>query len=397
MMAGVIVPLLLICLTALPSPANAEGRQVWTVPGKGEQFAPVQSAAFDRERGTVYLATLGNLFEVRDGMPHLVAEPPVSGAQILLAPGGELFAWLLPNDQSFPEVISERREPVAVGGPYLVNLMDLSGERLTELRHEKPPFGCGALILGHQGRIIVTIAALDDWQGVHGRYRYTFWRRDGEMLANVVRPEREIPVAGADGRSLLLLGKKEALAYTNDGKLIWRLDGRFRKAAIGSWGKLALLNPADKKAINQVLIYDGSEPKVAEIPTPVHHLRLAPDGSTAVVGGDRGRYFFLEPGGAQVKEGRRLPFEANLFISDLELIDRETVAVGVLLGMGEPPRQTWARGGLVVVNRDGKIQYRSEHTISEPLASRPGLDATYELPYVIGFTLDMAVLVELEH
>jgi hypothetical protein len=396
-MTGVIVPLLLICLTALPSPASAEGRLLWTVPGKGEQIAPVQSAALDRERGTVYLATLGNLYEVREGTPHLIAEPPAPGAQLLLAPGGELFAWLLPNDQSFPEVPSEQQQPAAIGGPYIVNLRDLSGEMLVELRHEKPPFGCGALILGLQGRIIVTITALDDWQGVHGRYRYTFWRRNGEMLANVVRPEREIPVVGADGRCLLLLGRKEAIAYSNEGSLIWRLDGRFRKAAIGSWGKLALLNPADKKAINQVVIFDGSEPKVVEMPTPVHHLRLAPDSSLSVVGGDRGRYFFLEPGSAQVKEGRRLPFEAGLFISDLELIDRETVAVGVVLGEGEPPQQSWTRGGLVVVNHDGKILYRSEHTISEPLASRPGLDATYELPYVIGFTLDMTVLIELGH
>jgi hypothetical protein len=396
-MAGVIVLLLLICLAALPSPANADGRQVWTIPGKGEHMAPVQSAAFDRERGTVYLATLGSLFEVHDGVPHLVAEPPVPGAEIMLAPGGELIAWLLPNEQAAPEVFDEEQRKAPVGGPLVVNLMKLPGEDIVELRDKEPPFGCGALILGLQGRIIVTITALDDWQGVHGRYRYTFWRSDGEMLTTVVRPEREIPIVGADGRSLLLLGRKEAIAYSSDGELIWRLDGRFRKAAISSWGKQALLNPADKKAINQVVIFDGSEPRVVEMPTPVHHLRMAPDGSAAVVGGDRGRYFFLEPDSAEVKEGRRLPFEAELFISDLELIDRETLAAGVLLAEGKPPQQKWPNGGLVVVNRDGKILYRSEHTISEPLASRPGLDVTFELPYVIGYTLDMALLVELGH
>jgi hypothetical protein len=352
---------------------------VWEVQNQRDLRGAVQSAAFDEASGTAYLATLANLYEVQDGKVRPVSKPPAPGAQVQLAPGGKLFAWLVPDQR--PQ------------GMYDILLMDITGRRLAELRLDDPPLGFGALVLGHEGRLIVTATPLDDPQGVHGRFQYSFWSRDGKLLERVVRPQREIPVAGADGASLLLLGEKEANAYAADGKRLWTLDGRFRKGAIAREGRVALLNPAERKAIDQVHVFSGQgRPGVVKMPTPVHHLRLSPDGAAAVVGGDRGRYFFLDPGTRRVSEGAKVPVESGLFLSDLQLVDRDTVAIGVLKRRGKEPRHTWPQGAVVVLNRAGRTLMRAEYPISEPLASRPAVSASYGVPMVVTFTLDTAQL-----
>ncbi len=358
---------------------SANGTLVWEVQNQRELKGPVQSAAFDAERGTAYLATLGNLYEMRDGKVRLSTEPPAPGAQVQLAPGGKLVAWLVPD-----------RGPQ---GMFAILLTDISGHRLAELRLEDPPLGFGALVLGFEGRLIVTVTPLDDPQGAHGRFQYTFWNRDGMLLERVVRPQREIPVAAADGSSLLLLGEKQATAYAVDGKQLWALDGRFRKGAIAQSGRVALLNPAQREAIDQVHVFTGqAQPAVVKIPTPVHHLRISPDGAAALVGGDRGRYFFLDPGTRRLREGARVPVDSGLFLSDLQLVDRDVVAIGVLQRHGDPPRHTWPQGAVVVLDRAGKALVRAEYSISEPLASRPAVSASYGVPMVLTFTLDTAQL-----
>ena len=354
----------------------------WEVQNQRDLRGAVQSIWFDAEHGVAYLATLASLYKVRDGKAERIAEPPAPGAQIQLAPGGKVYAWLIPEERA--------------QGMYLVRLMDTAGGQLAELKPSEPPYGAGALILGFEGKLIVTVTPLDDWQGVHGRFRHTFWSRDGRELGKVITPEREIPVAGADGGSLLLLGDQQATAYSEEGKLLWRADGRFRKGAIARRGTVALLNPASREAIDQVHVFTGSDrPAVVKMPTPVHHLRLAPDGSTAVVGGDRGRYFFLDPASGRVTEGAPLPFKAGLFLSDLQLLDRDTLAIGLLQRQGDPPRHTWPRGDVVVVTRSGKILFRTEYPIREPLASRPAVGATFGAPVVIAFTLDTTALIKL--
>ena len=107
-----------------------------------------------------------------------------------------------------------------------------------------------------------------------------------------------------------------------------------------------------------------------------------------------GRYFFLESATGEVVEGERLPFDGELFLSDLELVDDSTLAAGVLLREGEPPRHSWPRGGLAIVSRGGEIHYRGEYPIREAYARIPAVDVTFEVPTVIGFTLDTAVRID---
>ena len=375
----------IILVTYAHAQTNQQGsrKHAWEISNQRDLGAAVQSAAFDPKYNSVYLATLVNLFEVRDGKATSIAKSPTPGSQLQLAPGGNIYAWLFTEEKS--------------RGLYFGYLMDIQGNRLAELRLDSPPYGFGALVLGLEGKLILTATPLDDWQGVHGRFRYTFWSKDGHVLETVIRSEREIPIASVDGGAVLLLGRKESTAYSPEGKLMWRTRGSFRKGAIARGGQLALLNPAGQDEINQVYVVTGSgQPTVVKLPTPVHHLRIAPDGSVAVIGGDSGRYFFLDTASGKLEEGKRLPFDNALFISDINLVNRDLVAIGVLQREGKPPQHKWPRGSLVVINRKGEVLFQTEYSIREPLSSRPAVVTTFEDSNVIAFTLDKTILVRLE-
>ena len=361
-----------------------ERKLIWEVFTGENLLSPVQRAAIDPEDGTVLLATFGNLYAAKDGLFRPVLQPPTSDARFGLAPGGKLSAWLIPV---------EGEEPY-----WDVYIRDLSSSLQIQLKPQEVPKGFGGLYLGYQGNIIVTFTPLDDWRGIKGRYRFTFWSRDGQPLAKVIRPTRELCILASDGSSLMLLGEKEASAYSSKGEKLWCVEGNFRKGALARDGKIALLNPSTVKELNQVLIVHGPDKvQKQEIPTPVHHLQLTHDGFAAVVGGDRGRYFYLDPKGGRFKEGNRLPFDREIFITDIEFIDNETLAIGVLQREGDPPKHTWQMGGVAVINREGKILFRKEFNIEEPYASRPALDVAFGKAAFIGFTMDRTFLVELGH
>jgi len=361
-------------------PPQTQGEVVWQLDTHDGLPAPVQRAAFDPQRGTALLATLGGLYEVVDSTIRPIAERPAPEAKMTLAPGGGLYVWRTPSDG--PEAL------------WAADVFDIDGNLLGSLRPAEDPGGFGALLLGNMGRLIVTVLAIDDWRGTHGRFLYTFWSREGEILNRVERPSQESAVVAADGTSLLLLGEDSASAYASDGEPLWQIDGAYRNGAVAGDGTIALLNPRDSQEIGHVhVVTDGRRTEVLEMPTPVHLLRLAPDGSVGVISGI-GRYFFLESATGEVVEGERLPFDGELFLSDLELVDDSTLAAGVLLREGEPPRHSWPRGGLAIVSRGGEIHYRGEYPIREAYARIPAVDVTFEVPTVIGFTLDTAVRID---
>lgn len=389
LLVTMVVPLLVACEEQKSPPDNnkdarplTSGKLVQEISSQRELGAPTQAAAFDPKSHAIYLATLSSLYEVSDGKIKPIDKAPAPNSQIMLAPGGGIYAWLIPDQKS--------------NGLYIIHLMDIRGKQLSELRLKEEPYGFGALVLGFKGKTIVTITALDDHEGAHGRFQYTFWNRDGRLLEKVILPESAIPIVGADGLSLLLLGPQEATAYSPEGKQLWRLNGQFRKAAIARSGQLALLNPAPRDSIDQVHVFTGSQrPSVVKMPTPVRYLRVTPDGSAAVVCGAGGRYFHFDPASSRFEEGTRLPFKAELFISDIEMVDRDTLAIGVLQQEGKPPGHTWPSGGLVVINRKGDVLFRTEYPVRKPLAYRPGVDVTFGNPTIIGYTLDTTSIVRL--
>ena len=200
---AVFVLLLVACpgkIAAHPPP-QTQGEVVWQLDTHDGLPAPVQRAAFDPQRGTALLATLGGLYEVVDSTIRPIAERPAPEAKMTLAPGGGLYVWRTPSDG--PEAL------------WAADVFDIDGNLLGSLRPAEDPGGFGALLLGNMGRLIVTVLAIDDWRGTHGRFLYTFWSREGEILNRVERPSQESAVVAADGTSLLLLGEDSASAYAS--------------------------------------------------------------------------------------------------------------------------------------------------------------------------------------
>jgi len=364
--------------------AEPQGRIVWELLKDKANLGPVQRGVVDPEGKVVHLATLSTLYEIQDGKVQRIIEQPEKEARLALAPGGGIYSWLCPHPQ--------RR------GHFYVKLFDLPGKGMAELKLKEFPYGFGTLYLGLKGKLIVTASALDDPDGIRGRFQINFWNQQGEMLEKVILEGRQAGVKDLSGEAILFLGEKEATAFSASGKKLWPrpLTGRFRKAAIARGGKLALLNPGLSKNIHQVLVYKGEgEPMIVNVPTPVHNLTLAGDGSLAVVVGDQGRYFFLDPKNGGLKEGRRLPLEGTFYIRNLKPVDDHTVVMGVIHREGEPPKVTWPKGTIIVIDREGRVAFQKEFPIRVATAFIPQVDVTFGSRFVIGYTEDATVLIGL--
>ncbi|HUL12439.1 MAG TPA: hypothetical protein VLU73_09750 [Methylococcaceae bacterium] len=352
---------------------------VWQLVTDKDYVGPVRRGAVDELGHAAYLATRVALYRVRAGQVQSIAQRPEEEAQLAIAPSGGLYAWMIPR--------SDWR------GLFFIRLMDLSGQQLAELRLKDSPYGFGTLYLGFQGRLILTASPLNDWEGLGGRFLYTFWSRQGKRLADVVLT-RHVGFPEPSGTAIVLLGEREAISFSASGQELWRLPGRFRNAASARNGKFALLNPAE--SIDQVLIFDGTgKPTVVTVPTPVHDLRMVADGSLALVVGDQGHYWYLNPATGDLREGPRPPLDGVFYISDAEFVDQDTVALSFLHRRGEPPAHSWPKGTIVVLNRAGNVAYQQSFDIREPLAFIPAIDTTFGSSSLIGFTEDTAVLVEL--
>jgi hypothetical protein len=369
-------------VTPKPEETPKPGGVVWELFTDEDYRGPVQRGVVSPAGEVAYLATMATLYQVGDGEAWPIAERPEEEARLALAPGGGVYAWLIPEPDW--------------QGLFFVRLMDISGEQLAELQLEEFPYGFGALYLGFEGNLIVTASPVDDWESLEGRFQYTFWNQEGEALDSVIRPGRQIGLLDPSGTAILLLGEQEATAFSASGKQLWQLSGHFRKGAIAGDGNFALLNPASREAIDQVFIYDGSgDPTIVYMPTPVHDLTVAPDGSLAVVVGDQGRYFYLELASADLQEGPPLPFDGTFYISDAEFVNIKTLALGVIHRAGEPPQYIWPSGTIIVVDREGGVAFQKEFDIREPIAFVPAIDVDFDGQFFIGFTQDTTILVSL--
>jgi hypothetical protein len=370
-----------VCLVCQPRSVQAENGVVWEFFTNRDYRGSVQRGAVDAASGEIYLATMATLYGVHDGEIFAAAERPKENARLHLAPGGGVYAWLIPYN--------------TWDGLFSVRLMQVPDKQIAELRFEEFPHGFSALYLGFQGKLVVTATPLEDWQSLTGRFRYTFWSRDGRALKKLEVPGQQVGILDGTGTTILFLGQKAVTAFSASGKQLWQLPGQFRKAAVAKEGKLALLNPASRESINQVVIFGGSgEPAIVTLPTAVHHLALTPDGAQAAVIGDSGRYFFLDTATGDIKDGPALPLDAVSFVSDVEFLDTDTLVLGALQRTGEPPQHTWPSGSIIVIDRGGRVVFQKKFPISEPVAFVPAIDATFESELFIGFTQDTALLVK---
>ena len=366
--------------------AQPRGRVLWQLNTDKDYQGPVQRSVVDFENNVVYLAALTTLYGVREGRVEEISKRPEKEARLLLAPGGDVYAWLLPDSHGH--------------GLFYIRLFNISGGSIAELRLRDFPYGFNAFYMGFKGRILVTASPLDDREGIGGRFQYTFWNRQGEMLKKITMDGQQTCVLDAAGTTILFLGKKEAVAYSGRGDRLWGLPGRFRKAAVTREGGLALLNPSSREEINQVHVYrGGSSPRIVRIDTPVHGLTLTPDGSSAVVVGDQGRYFFLDPSTLTVQEGRRLQsigLEGVFYITNLRFVNPKMLAMGILHRQGEPPKATWPRSTILFMDREGNVAFRTALEIRRATAFDPKVEVAFGSRFIVAYTEETALLIDLE-
>jgi hypothetical protein len=392
-------------LSASPDP---EGRVVWELIRTQDFDGPIQRGTVDAEGRIAYLATRGKLYQIqtRDGRPivRTIAEKPKKGpdqdmmkkAHLALAPSGGVYAWMIPHPFG--------------RGLFFVRLFDLSENQIGELKLKDFPYGFGALYFGFQGKIIVTTSPLDDWQGIRGRFQFTFWGKDGTVLnkERVILDGRHMAILDPAGESILLLGNNSAKAYNVSGDKLWEHQGNFRKGAIAQKGYLALLNPNPSEKIRQLVIVKKNPlepPEVSLVTTsiiflsPVHGLTLTPDGSSAAIIGDEGYYSYLDISDGKLKEVKKplLPETgSSYYIFNSKFVNANSLALGIQRRIGKPPQATWKDCKIIIVDREGNTLFEKEYPLREAISSIPGIDVTFDNHFLVGFTQDTAVLVELK-
>jgi hypothetical protein len=382
----VLVVLCLLCsilpVTADPASPDLRGTVLWQLQSDKDFRGAVLHGVAGVDGKDSYIATAARLYRVRDGRAKIIAERPDKDSRLSLAPGGGTYAWLT--------------QKASLNGLFSVEVSGVSGEHRSELVLKEFPHGFGSLYLGFQGRLIATSSPLDDWQGLAGRFRITFWNRGGEMLESVVLEGRQSGVLDPSGEALLFLGEKEARAFSASGKELWRLKGHFRKAALARGGRIAVLNPGAQGTLDQVLVFRGEgEPSALKVPTPVHGLAITPDGSTAAVIGDGGRYFPLDVRKAELREGRRLPIRGTFYIFNAEFVDGRTLAFGALERVGESHHVRWPRGAIVIADLKGSRVFQRVFPVRQATAFYPALSTVFGSRHVLAFTQEEVILIKL--
>lgn len=352
----------IVAFLSLPTAAFSQGRVPLELRADRDYSGPTQRVVVDSASQVTWLATPSTLYEISDGVPRVVDKGPGDGAQLALAPAGGFHAWLVRGQ--------------APGGLFTIQLMAAPARRVAELKMEKFPYGFGALYLGAGGNLVVTATPLDDWQGLSGRFLYIFWNRDGKRLGDATLNGPRIGVVDPTGSAIVLLGETEVVAFGAGGQEIWRLPGRFRKAALADGGKLALLNPAERERLGQVVIVRNGKATVTRIPTPVHDMALSPDGSRGVIVGDIGRYFHVEVDSAEVKESAPLSMDGTFYITAARFLDEKTVVMGVAQRESKSSKR-FTRGAVVAVGLDGQILLQrsikiEDNTFAPLLGVTPG-------------------------
>ena len=245
------------------------------------------------------------------------------------------------------------------------------------------------------------VTALEDPEGLHGDFRYTFWSSEGRELETAVLDERRIGILNEQGESILLLGDSDAKAYRNDGAFLWTAAGRFRNGTLARAGEVALLNPVD--AIDEVhLVRSGHEEQVLTMADSVYDLAITPDGSLGAVATGAGRIHVIElkscPGkGCRLRRLPPLPVLSTHYVTSLRFISEHSLALGVIQAVGVgPSRRFYGAMVLVIKTTGGELQFRNSIELPEPATWSPMLDVTFGSPVFAAYTPASAMYVRLE-
>ena len=343
----------------------------------------VRSASYD-PRGIAWVATTYQLFRAENGRTRLV-DSAGDDRRIALAPGGERYAWLGSRGAHF--------------GQFNVELKALEQpiETLRDLDAKEFPPGFGSLYLGSHGRLLVAIRPLQDLEGLRGEFGYAFFSGDGVKRGAVVRIGLRNAFLDDSGEAVLLLGESEVEAFAINGKDLWHVAERYENGALANGGAVALLNPSGKRA--QVhAIHRGVVTRLA-VPAPVRSLAITPDGTRAVVASDGGELSLIEldrcrAGNCPVRN-LRLPMLGAHRITDMRFINRNTIALGVLLATGLRTAWQYYGGSVVILSTTGAGNV-VQRPIDVPLPATggPKLDVTFGQPEFAAFTPSTALFLK---
>ncbi len=354
---------------------------------------PVRRVAFDAA-GDAWMATADALYRVRDGTAEEVDVAP-EGQQLALAPSGRVYARLVRGD--------------APSGLFTVELLEIPKKPIATLRLPKLPVGFGTLHLGGAGQLIVTATPLQDAEGLAGKFLYVFWSSDGHILSEVTLEGPRIAVVDVAGESLLLLGASDAIAFRNDGQRLWRLDGRFRKGALAAKGNIALLNPAELRAINEVHVFRDGQVTALRMEASVYDLALTADGSTGAVGIGTGQIVLLAPPSCDSKACATPRTVAGLSadsstispykITALRFVNPDHLAIGNIKEVGATPPFRYPEGLPTLLSIGGSLLIQTPiqtMPLEQPATWSPSIDTSYGLPFFAAHTPHRVLIVRLD-
>lgn len=331
--------------------------------------------------GSALMATKNTLYLVANGKAQVIDYS--TNDRLVMAPGGGIYGWI------------KRKSASAQFDFNLVEPSPATGATL--LQHGT--FGFDGIHLGRQGGLIATSTPLEDWEGSRGAVEYDFWSRGGQLLAKVKYPEKAIGVIDPSGTALLLLGKSNAAAFNANGAELWTHMGGYRKGVISDNAKVALLNPRDRRNIDKAHLIIMGRQKTFELPSPIHHLALSPDGSMGAIAVDKGRLFLFETAFAKLKEVF-LSIPGVSFITDVQFIDSGRIALGLIRSRdGIKDKRghfTFSAASILVVSAAGDTLFQHDFNLGNPATYSPSIDVTYGLQYFSARTPHRVLFVSLQ-
>jgi hypothetical protein len=347
---------------------------------------PVARIAFGHN-GQAWMATSEALYRVRE-KAELIPTLGTKDDLFALAPGGEIYARLVPGRNS--------------SGLFSVHLFRVPDKPIGDLLLRESPLGFGTLYLGGAGKLIATVSPLSDPEGLAGNFLYAFWSRDGHLLSKATVAGRRIGVVDVTGDTLLLLGERDAIAFRNDGKHLWKIDGGFRSAAIADKGKIALLNPSEAGAINEVFVYRNGDIARLRLPSPVYDLAMPADGSVGAVAIDAGNLFLVSPkscdrGACAKPKGVALDgVSGDFLITAVRFVDLRTMAIGILKRSGTAPDYIYPTALALAIDTSGKLVFKRDISIHQPATWTPSIDVTYGVRAFAAHTPERSLFVRLD-
>lgn len=306
-----------------------------------KDFQGVVTAISSDRPDVFWLATLTRLYRANAASIHLIDN--VQEGRLYLAPHGGTYGLL----QQKPDGSSE------------IEIKKVS-DQSTVTRIARSDHAFSNLLLGEAGGLILTMTPLGDPWGLHGPFEYAFWSAEGKLLERVTLPRPAKTITDPSGTGILLLEESEVRAFDSRGNLLWEAKNAYRSAALSNGLQVALLNPRELDAINQVHLIKGQKRAVFEFPSPIHKLALTQHGDRGAIAGDEGTLYLLDVPSSTLTEVT-LPVDGRHFLTSLQFVDCHHLAVGIVHAQDAKPgsqRIIASSAEVLILRLDGQVLHR---------------------------------------